>query len=152
MASSEPLAAGPAAAAAVVLAAGLAELTASVARDDETVKAARALRAKAEELGREDASAYAELRRTRSAEARERTIELPARIGELAAEAAELAALAASRAAGASRHDAGAGTILAEAAARVALLLVEANAAGEADPRLARARASLERARALSGR
>ncbi len=85
MASSDLLAAGPATAATLVLAAGLAELTARVATNDLLAERARELREQAASLGTEDAAAYEDLLRTQSDEG-------PAR-GDAAA-GAELAAAA----------------------------------------------------------
>lgn len=138
-ASSEPVPAGPAVAAVLSLAAGLAELTASLAGEDELVARARELRAEADELGRRDAEAYAERLRTGGAAAREQTIEIPLRMAEVAAGSGELAATAAERGERDWRYDAVAGAILAEGAANAAALLVSVNA-GRSDERAARAR------------
>jgi formiminotetrahydrofolate cyclodeaminase len=142
----QPLAAGPAAATAIALAAGLAELTARLAGQDELVGRARRFRADAETLGRRDAEAYARRLRERSSEAREYTIEVPLRMAALAADVGELAAEAAAQSKPDSRFDAVAGTILAEAAARTAAMLVEANLGGRDDERVPRARVAVERA------
>jgi formiminotetrahydrofolate cyclodeaminase len=134
------------------LAAGLAELTAAVAGDRQTAKAARELVAVAEDLARQDAAAYAELLRTGSEEARQQTIEVPTRIAELAAEAAGLASSAAVDCSGPARYDALAGVIIAAAAARMAVLVVAANCGDEADERVSRARAALERTEVFANR
>ena len=152
MAGEAPQAAGPAAAAVLGLAAGLAELTAALAGEGELVERGRALAAETEELGRRDAQAYAELLRERSDAAREQIVDLPLRIAELAAEVAELAADAAERGKPDSRYDAIAGAILAESAARTAAMLVGTNLRGRSDPRLATANTAVERASRASGR
>lgn len=144
-ASSDPLAAGPAAALVLEVAAGLAELTASLAGHDQVVSRARTLRGDANALGCEDAEAYAERLRGDS-EARERTIELPARMAELAAEIGEVTTLAAELGKPDSRYDSIAGALLAESAARVAVLLLEANLDLAPDARLDRARDAAQRA------
>jgi len=105
LASSDLLAAGPATAATLVLAAGLAELTARVATNDLLAERARELREQAASLGTEDAAAYEDLLRTQSDEARALTVELPLRMAELAAEIAEVCALAAESTPGPARGD-----------------------------------------------
>ena len=145
--SSEPLAAGPAIVRTLELAAGLALLTARVADRDDLVARAGELAAELAPLGAADADAYREFLATHSDEARVRTIELPLKMAELAADAAELAAEAALATESAARGDARAGFVLAEAAARAAALLVQANgggdAAGSATDRAARAASRL---------
>jgi len=142
-----PLAAGPAIARTIVLAAELAVVTARVAGRADLARRARELAAKAAPLGADDAAAYQEFLRTRSDEARQRTIDLPLRMAELAAAAAELAADVAAIAEGAVGGDAMVGTLLAETSARAAALLVRVNgggeAAAEATDRAARAAARL---------
>ena len=156
MAVAKLLPAGPAAAAVAALAADLAELTAAVTRKEELAMRAGELRERAESLGAADAVAYRELLRTQSTEARERAIDLPLEIAELAAEVAEACAEAAAGVSSGVRWDAASGALLAEAAARIGSLLVEANLAGAADGRLARAQeaaAAAERAvEAVGGR
>jgi formiminotetrahydrofolate cyclodeaminase len=142
----EPLAAGPATAAVIGLAAGLAELTAGLAGRDDLVDRARRLGVEAETLGRRDAEAYARRLRERTPEAREETIEVPARMAELAADVGELAAEAAIGGKTDSRYDAVAGTILAESAATAAAVLVHANVGDPADERAQRAAADAQRA------
>ena len=132
MASSDPLAAGPAIVRTLELAAGLALLTARVAARDDLAGRAEALAAELAPLGPADADAYREFLATRSGEARTRTIELPLRMAELAADAAELAAEAAASTQSAAAGDAKTGVLLAEAAAHAAALLVETNGGGDA--------------------
>jgi hypothetical protein len=129
---SEPLAAGPAIARTIELAAGLAQLTARVAGRDDLAVNAELLAAEVAPLADLDAAAYREFLSTGSEEARAQTIELPLRMAELAADAAELAARAAAATESAARGDALAGTLLAEAAARAAASLVQANGGGDA--------------------
>ena len=131
MASSE-LAAGPAVASTIQLAADLAALTARVAGRADLAQRARVIRGRAGELAAEDAAAYDEFLRTRSEEARERTIEVPLRLADLAADAAELAVEAAASTEGAVGGDAKVGAMLADAAARAAALLVRVNGGEEA--------------------
>ena len=144
MASSEaPLAAGPAIARTIELAAGLAAVTARVAGRADLAQRARALAERVGPLAAEDAAAYDEFLRTRSDEARAQTIELPLAMAELAADAAELAAEAAAAADGPVGGDAKVGTLLAETAARAAALLVRVNGGGErAEPSVRRAAAA----------
>jgi len=139
------LAAGPAIARTIVLAAELAAVTARVAGRADLARRARELAARAAPLGPQDAAAYQEFLRTRSEEARRQTIELPLRMAELAAATAELAAETAAIAQGAVGGDAKVGALLAETCARGAALLVRVNgggdAAAEATGRAARAAA-----------
>jgi hypothetical protein len=132
LASSDSLAAGPAIVRTLELAAGLALLTARVAGRDDLAARAEALATELAPLGAADADAYRDLLATRSEEARARTIVLPLAMAELAADAAELAAEAALATESAAAFDAKAGVLLAEAAARAAALLVEANGGGDA--------------------
>lgn len=127
-----PLAAGPAIARTIELAAGLAVVTARVAGRADLARRARALSEQAVPLAAEDAAAYQEFLRTRSEEARARTIELPLQMAELAADTADVAAEAAAATEGAVGGDAKVGTLLAETAARAAALLVRVNGGGEA--------------------
>jgi methenyltetrahydrofolate cyclohydrolase len=130
--SSDELAAGPAIARTIELAASLAVLTARVAGRADIAERARALSCEAGPFADADAAAYSDFLRTRSEEDRARTIELPLRMADLAAETAELAAEAASATEGAVGGDAKVGTLLADAAARAAALLVRLNGGGEA--------------------
>jgi hypothetical protein len=127
-----PLPAGPAIVRTLELAAGLALLTARVAGRDDLATRAEELAAELTPLGGADAEAYREFLATRSNEARARTIELPLRMAELAADTAELAAEAALATDSAAHGDALVGTLLAEAAARAAALLVRVNGGGDA--------------------
>jgi hypothetical protein len=147
----ELLPAGPAAAAAAALAAGLAELTASVVGDAQIAARASALRRRAEVLGPADAEAYSAYLADPGERTRGRTIAVPLRISQLAAETAELAVRAAEAARSPVAADAAAGAVLARAAAEIGALLVTANA-GRDDPRVARASASAERATAAATR
>jgi Formiminotransferase-cyclodeaminase len=131
LASSE-LAAGPAIARTIELAAELAVLTARVAGRADLAERARAAGREARPLADADAAAYSDFLRTRSEEDRARTIELPLRMADLAARTAELAADAAGATEGAVGGDAKVGTLLAEAAARAAALLVRLNGGGDA--------------------
>jgi methenyltetrahydrofolate cyclohydrolase len=136
LASSSPseglLAAGPAIARTIALAAELALLTARTAGRGDLAQRARAFAAAAEPLGAEDASAYHEFLRSKSEDAKARTIELPLQMAALAADVAELAAETSRRAQGQVRGDAAVGTMLAETAARAAAYLVRVNGGGEA--------------------
>jgi hypothetical protein len=130
--SSEDLAAGPAIARTIELAARLSALTARVAGRADLAQRARGIAEKAIPLAAEDSAAYEEYLRTRSDAARERTIDVPLQMADLAADAAELAAEAAAAAEGAVGGDAKTGAILADAAARAAALLVRVNGGDEA--------------------
>lgn len=133
VASSElPLAAGPAIARTIELAAKLAQLTATTAGRADLAQRARALAAEAEPLARADAAAYDEFLRTKSDEARAETIALPLRMAVLAADVAELAAEAYEHAQGPVAGDAAVGVMLADTAARAAGYLVRVNGGGEA--------------------
>jgi formiminotetrahydrofolate cyclodeaminase len=132
LASSEPLAAGPAIVRTLELAAGLALLTARVAGRDDLTARAEALAAELVPLAAEDSDAFRDYLTTHSDEARARTIELPLRMAELAADTAELAVESAQTTERAVSGDAKAGVLLAEAAARAAALLVEVNGGGDA--------------------
>jgi hypothetical protein len=132
LASSEPLAAGPAIVRTLELAAGLALLTARVAGREDLVARAQALAAELAPLADADADAYRDFLATHSEEARARTIEQPLRMAELAAEAAELAVESAQSIERAASGDAKAGVLLAEAAARAAAMLVQVNGGGDA--------------------
>jgi formiminotetrahydrofolate cyclodeaminase len=132
LASSEPLAAGPAIVRTLELAAGLALLTARVAGRADLVARAEELSAAVVPLGDADAAAYREFLATRSEEALDLTIALPMRMAELAADTAELAAEAALATESAAYGDARVGALLAETAARAAALLVQVNGGGGA--------------------
>jgi formiminotetrahydrofolate cyclodeaminase len=132
LASSDPLAAGPAIVRTLELAAGLALLTARVAERDDLVERAEALAAEAAPLAGADADAYREFLASPSDATRAKTIELPLRMAGLAADTAELAAEAAVSTQRAASGDAKAGALLAEAAARAAALLVRVNGGGDA--------------------
>ena len=132
MGSSDELAAGPAIAQTIELAASLAVLTARVAGRADLAERARAIMRQARPLADADAAAYSDFLRTRSEEDRARTIEIPLQMAGLAAVAAELAADAAAATEGAVGGDARVGTLLAETAARAAALLVRLNGGGEA--------------------
>jgi methenyltetrahydrofolate cyclohydrolase len=129
---SSELAAGPAIALTIELSAKLATLTARVAGRADLAERARELSREARPLADADASAYSDFLRTRSEEDRARTIEIPLRMAGLAATAAELAADAAEATEGAVGGDARVATLLAEAAARAAALLVRLNGGGDA--------------------
>ena len=132
MDSSDQLAAGPAIARTIELAAQLATLTARVAGRADLAERARGIGREARPLADADADAYSDFLRTRSEEDRVRTIEIPLQMAGLAAAAAELAADAAGATEGAVGGDAKVATLLAEAAARAAALLVRLNGGGEA--------------------
>ena len=146
IAAKEPVAAGPAIACCLALAAGLAELTASIAGDAVLTAEAHSLRRLPIGLARADAEAYAAYLRSGAAADRERTIELPLKMAKLAAQTAELAARAAGLVSTPARGDAAAGALLAEAAARAATLLIRINTSTPSDPRLAEAARFAERA------
>jgi formiminotransferase-cyclodeaminase len=129
---SSELAAGPAVAHTIELAARLTILTARTVGRADLAQRARAIADRAAPLAAADADAYREYLATRSESARARTIELPLQMAELAADAAELAAQAAAATEGAVGGDAKVGTLLAETAARAAALLVRLNGGGEA--------------------
>jgi hypothetical protein len=130
--SSDQLAAGPAIARTIELAAQLATLTARVAGRADLAERARGIGREARPLADADAAAYSDFLRTRSEEDRARTIEIPLQMAGLAAAAAEVAADAAEATEGAVGGDARVATLLAEAAARAAALLVRLNGGGDA--------------------
>jgi methenyltetrahydrofolate cyclohydrolase len=144
--SSEALAAGPAIARTIELSARLTILTARTVGRADLAQRARAVAERAAPLAGQDAEAYSEFLATRSAESRQLTIDLPLQMAELAADAAEVAAAAAAATDGAVGGDARVGTLLAEAAARAAGLLVQLNGGGDAAA-AATARASRAAAR-----
>jgi len=130
--SSDELAAGPAIARTIELAASLAVLTARVAGRTDLAERGRSLGRAARPLAEADAAAYSDYLRTRSEEDRVRTIDLPLQMAGLAAQTAEVAADAAEAAQGAVGGDARVAALLAEAAARAAALLVRMNGGGDA--------------------
>ncbi len=132
MGSSDELAAGPAIARTIELAASLAVLTARVAGRADLAERARSLQRQARPLVEADAAAYSDYLRTRSEEDRVRTIDLPLQMAGLAAQTAEVAADAAEAAQGAVGGDARVGALLAEAAARAAAVLVRMYRGGAA--------------------
>lgn len=153
-------AAGSAVALAGALAAGLAEKAARLstghwARAGETADRCELLRARLGPLAREDAQAYTvtltALRAAGSdaalrAAALALAADTPLAIGEGAAEVAELAAELAAHGNPTLRADAQTAALLAEASARSAATLVEANIDGSADERIERARSAAARA------
>jgi hypothetical protein len=145
LASSE-LAAGPAVARTIELAADLAVLTARVAGRADLAERARRLAREARPLAEADAAAYSDFLRTRAEADRQRTIELPLRMANLAAQVTEVAVEAAAAAEGAVSGDARAGALLAEAAARAAALLVRINGGEGAETATARAARAAARA------
>ena len=130
--SSEALAAGPAIARTIELSARLTILTARTVGRADLAQRARTVADRAGPLAAQDAEAYSEFLTTHSAESRQLTIDLPLQMAELAADAAEVAAAAAAATDGAVGGDARVGTLLAEAAARAAGLLVQLNGGGDA--------------------
>lgn len=135
MDSSDQLAAGPAIARTIELSARLTILTARTVGRADLARNARSVAERAMPLAEQDAQAYRDYLATRSEESRQRTIDLPMQMAELAAEAAELAATAAAATEDAVGGDAKVGTLLAEAAARAAGLLVQLNGGGDAAAR-----------------
>jgi formiminotetrahydrofolate cyclodeaminase len=150
---------GAGAAAGCGLGAALAEMAARFAGRDEEAARAAALRAEALRLGEADLSAYAPVlealrlpaddprREERVAAAKSAAAEVPLAIAEAAAEVAELARGLARAGKRSVVGDALAGADIAAGACRAAARLVAINLAGaRADPRVARARAAVERA------
>jgi formiminotetrahydrofolate cyclodeaminase len=133
-------ASGSAAAVAAALSAALAELTARFSDDDVASDEATALRERLLVLADEDAAAYDDFMRTRSAEARDRTIDVPLALAEAADAVAALADRLAREGNPRLVGDAEASAVLARAAVRVAARLVELNLGGVDDPRAGRAR------------
>jgi methenyltetrahydrofolate cyclohydrolase len=133
-------ASGSATAVAAALAAALVELTARFSDEDEAVEEAVRLRGRLLELADEDADAYAEFMRSRSAEARDRTIDVPLELAEAAFALVPLADRLAREGNQTARGDAEAAADLARAAVRAATRLVDHNVANPNDPRGARAR------------
>jgi formiminotetrahydrofolate cyclodeaminase len=120
-------ASGTAAALTGALAAALAELAALFSEDDEALARSLELRARLLELADEDAAAYADFMRTRSADDRERTIEIPLAVAAAATETAVLAERLATEGRPSVKGDALVAAELAHAAARGAELLAELN-------------------------
>ena len=110
------------------LAAGLAELAARFAEDEDAVVRAKALVTRLVELADEDAAAYTAFMADRSAANRARIIEVPEEIAARADEVAELAETVRASLRSSVVGDAEAGADLARAAARVARRLAEVNA------------------------
>jgi formiminotetrahydrofolate cyclodeaminase len=150
---------GGAAAAACALGAALAEMAARFAgREDDAARAA-ALRAEALRLGEEDLTAYEPVlaalalprddleRPARLAAAQSGAADVPLAIAETAAAVVELARALARAGKPGLVGDALAGADIAAGACRAAARLVAINLAGaREDPRVARARAAVERA------
>ena len=144
--SSESIAAGPAIARTIELSARLTILTARTVGRADLARRARAVAEQAAPLAAQDAEPYREFLATRSAESQQLTIDLPLQMAELAADAAELASAAATATDGPVGGDARVGTLLAEAAARAAGLLVQLNGGGDAaDTATARAARAVSR-------
>ena len=110
------------------LAAGLAELAARFAGDEEAVVRANALVTRLVELADEDASAYTAFMAERSEVTRARIIAVPEEIATLADEVAALAERAREQLSSSVAGDAEAAGELARAAARVARRLAALNA------------------------
>ncbi len=109
------------------LAAGLAELAARYAGDDDAAVRANALVARLVELADEDAAAYTAFMADRSDATRARIIAVPEEIAACADEVAALAEQMRSQLTSSVAGDAEAAAELARAAARVARRLVELN-------------------------
>ncbi len=109
------------------LAAGLAELAARYAGDDDAAVRANELVARLVELADEDAAAYTAFMTDRSDATRARIIAVPEEIAACADEVAALAERMRSQLASGVAGDAEAAAELARAAARVARRLVELN-------------------------
>jgi formiminotetrahydrofolate cyclodeaminase len=150
-----PLGGGVLAAITVAFSAALVALAARRAQDEwpeagGALAQAQALRLRATPLAQADAEAYAQAlellgkptgRDAEMGAALERAAEVPLEIAEVAADVAALAAETAQRLASAQRSDVAAAAVMAEAAARIALHLVEVNLASGADnERVERAR------------
>jgi methenyltetrahydrofolate cyclohydrolase len=133
-------ASGSAIAVAAALAAALVELTARFSDDEPTVREAVGRRERLLELADEDAEAYAEFMRTRTAESKDRTVDVPLEIAEQAAEVARLGEQMEREGNRNLVGDAAAATVLARAALRAAAALVELNLGGADEPRAARVR------------
>ena len=135
-------ASGSGVAVAGAIAAALGELAARFSDEREIVERLQELRGRLLELADEDAAAYSDFLRTKSAEDRERTVDVPLAIAEAAAAVARLARALAEEGNPRVAGDAEAAAELAGAVARVGGRLVEINLAGADDPRLGRARAA----------
>ena len=122
-------ASGAAAALTGALAAGLTELAARFAGDEDAVVHAKAAVTRLVELADEDAQAYTAFMADRNDETRARIIEVPEEIAVHADEVAALADDLAGRLSTSVRGDAEASAELARAAARVARRLAELNRA-----------------------
>src|SRR5438270_11322067 len=109
------------------LAAGLTELAARFAEDEDAVMRAKAAMMRLVELADEDAAAYAAFMSDRSDETRARIIEVPEEIAAHADGVAELAAGVRAQLRSSVAGDAEAAVELARAAARVARRLAELN-------------------------
>lgn len=110
------------------LAAGLAELAARFAEDEEAVVGAKAALTRLVELADEDAAAYTAFMADRNGETRARIIEVPEEIAAQADVVAEIADRVRARLRSSVQGDAEAAVELARAAARVARRLAELNA------------------------
>lgn len=135
-------ASGSGAAVTGAIGAALAELAARFSDERAAADRLVELRTRLLELAHEDAAAYTDFMRTRSAEDRDRTIDVPLAIAETAAEAASLARVLVEGGNPRVAGDAEAGFELSLAAARVGARLVEINLDGAGDARLDRARAA----------
>jgi formiminotetrahydrofolate cyclodeaminase len=133
-------ASGSATAVAAALAAALAELTARFSDDDSAVDEARSLRERLLALADEDAAAYSEFMRTRSAEARSWTVDVPLELARTAASVERLAERLEREGNPNLVGDAEAARLLARAAVAVGARLVELNVGASDDPRAAEAR------------
>jgi methenyltetrahydrofolate cyclohydrolase len=120
-------ASGAATALTAALAAGLTELAARFAEDEDAVMRAKAAVMRLVELADEDAAAYTAFMADRTDETRRRIIEVPEEIAARADEVAELADAVRVQLRSSVAGDAEAGAELARAAARVARRLAELN-------------------------
>jgi formiminotetrahydrofolate cyclodeaminase len=120
-------ASGVAAALTGALAAGLTELAARFAEDDDAVERARAASRRLVELGDEDAEAYTAFMVSRNDETRARIVAVPEEIAALADEVAGLAGRVRMQLRSSVAGDADAAAELARAAARVARMLAALN-------------------------
>jgi len=165
LAARQPVPGGGASAAwACAIGAGLVEMAAAFGGLDEAGAEARGLRAEALELAERDGAAYAPVlealrmdeadpaRAGRLERALSEAAEAPLRIAEAAARVAELAAAAARDGSAHLRGDAAAGAAIAAGACSAAAGLVEADVGARRppDPRVARAREAVGRARAAA--
>src|SRR5436305_4986260 len=120
-------ASGAATALTAALAAGLTELAARFAEDDDAVTRSKAAVMRLVELADEDAAAYTAFMADRNDETRARIIEVPEAIAANADRVAELAESVRAKLRSSVAGDAEAATELARAAARVARRLAELN-------------------------